>query len=98
MTSSRSSLGQSLGGDAVRHGPQCGPGLRRAAPLNLRDSSELAARSDFVRLRMRFGSQLDAALELGVARSTLENWERGAVRVPAWALVAIGELAKETGS
>lgn len=98
MANSRSTLGKPLGRDAVRHGPHLGPGLRRAAPQNLRDSSEFLARSEFVRLRMRFGSQMAAALELGVSRSSLENWERGAVRVPAWALVAIGELARETGT
>jgi len=98
MANSRSTLGEPGGRDASCHGPHCGPGLRRAAPQNLRDSSELLARSEFVRLRMRFGSQMAAALELGVSRSSLENWERGAVRVPAWALVAIGELARETGT
>lgn len=55
-----------------------------------RESAEREARRLFTVSRQQRGwSQLRASTELGVGASTLADWERGAARVPAWALVAI---------
>jgi DNA-binding transcriptional regulator YiaG len=60
------------------------------APANLSERYELEARRRFRALRMaRFGSQLDAAIYLDVSTRTVERWESGAVRIPAWSIVAL---------
>lgn len=97
MTDSRSSQRKPGGGDSC-HADQHRHGPRKTQPQKLRDSHELACRSEFVQLRMQFGTQAQAAVALGVSRASVENWERGSVRIPAWALRAIREAAKETGT
>ena len=61
------------------------PGLAKT----LRQSGETEARVRFVRARQAIGSQLHVAQLLGVSPSSLADWERGAAKVPGWALVAI---------
>lgn len=66
--------------------------LRAVAPSALAEVSEREARRRFRYLRMaRFRSQLAAAIFLGVGIRSVERWESGAVRIPAWALVALDQ-------
>lgn len=61
-----------------------------STPATLSERAELAARRRFRFVRMaRFSSMLEAAVFLQVAPRTVERWEAGAVRIPAWALVAL---------
>lgn len=67
---------------------------RGASPLEARESAEREARCRFIMMRHRLGwSQLVASQHLGVARSALENWERGETRLPLWALVLLEKAA-----
>jgi hypothetical protein len=59
------------------------------APREIRVCAERESRRLFVCARLHIGTQLDAARFLGVSRSTLEDWERGASRIPCWAFVAV---------
>ena len=70
--------------------------LHHHAPRAIRETAERVARARFRAARRALGwSQLQAAMWLGVARSTVEDWERGATRVQAWALVALEQHAAE---
>lgn len=63
---------------------------RAASPLEERESAEREARARFILTRQARGwTQLQTSLRLGVARSAVENWERGEKRIPAWALVLV---------
>lgn len=74
----------------VGHAVKVGPSVARAP----RQSGEDAARRRFRAARHKIGmGQTDAAIWLGVAESTLADWERGASRIPAWALVEIERRA-----
>lgn len=75
---------------APRHASNLRP-LAKCAP---RDSGDRAARARFVAARHKIGlTQLEAAEYLGVGSSSLADWERGAARIPAWALVEIERRA-----
>jgi DNA-binding transcriptional regulator YiaG len=64
--------------------------LQKCAPEQIRDSCERAGRARFISARVTLGwSQLETSFRLGVHRSTVEDWERGATRLPMWALVAL---------
>ncbi len=68
--------------------------VAKCTPLELREASEREASARFIAARQALGwSQLAASMRLGVARSAVENWERGERRVPLWALVALERLA-----
>lgn len=59
-----------------------------------RDRGEREARRRFAAARHKIGmTQLEASRALGVGTTTLEDWERGATRLPAWALVEIESRA-----
>ena len=63
--------------------------LAKVSPENVRSLAEQEARMRFIRARRALGlSQTAIALELGCSVDSVELWERGKVRVPAWALVA----------
>jgi DNA-binding transcriptional regulator YiaG len=63
--------------------------LAKASPENVRGLAEQEARVRFIRARRALGlSQTAIAIELGCSVDSVELWERGKVRVPAWALVA----------
>lgn len=62
-----------------------GPGLAKSP----RQTWEADARFRFVRARRAIGTQQQVAIQLGVSRQAVEDWERGAAKVPGWALVAI---------
>lgn len=65
--------------------------LAKAAP---RDSGEREAVRRFIKARNKLGlSQLGAAERLGVSDSSVADWERGAARIPAWALVELERRA-----
>jgi len=67
--------------------------LHKAAPAGLRESWKRTARGQLLRARAELGlSQLALSFRLGVARSTVERWEAGVLKVPGWALVALGEM------
>jgi DNA-binding transcriptional regulator YiaG len=67
----------------LRSAPPCRP----ASP---RELLELAARRRFRELRLaRYRTQLECAVALGVADSSVERWESGASKVPGWALLAL---------
>jgi DNA-binding transcriptional regulator YiaG len=64
--------------------------LQKCAPEELRERSERVTRARFIRARTTLGlSQLETSARLGVHRSSVEDWERGATRLPAWALDAL---------
>ena len=64
--------------------------------LTPRERGERGARRRFTAARHKIGmTQLEAARVLGVGTTTLEDWERGAARLPAWALDEIERLAGE---
>lgn len=67
----------------------------KAAPREVREACERESRRRFIAARRVIGlSQLEVAMRLGSSRSAVEDWERGATRIPGWALVAIEGLAK----
>lgn len=71
--------------------------LVTCAPGETRGTYEREARGRFIAARRALGlSQLGAAARLEVDRSTVEDWERGAARVPAWALLAVEQ--RRTGT
>lgn len=62
----------------------------KASPSEQRDSAEREARARFILTRQARGwTQLQTSMRLGVARSAVENWERGETRIPAWALLIV---------
>lgn len=62
-------------------------------PKSPRDTWERKAVRRFRAARQALGwTQLTTAQRLGVSTTSIEDWERGAVRVPGWALVAIEAL------
>jgi len=64
------------------------------APRHDRGKWERAARCRFRALRAASGlSQLGWSVAAGVGVSSVEDWERGAVRVPGWALELAASLA-----
>jgi DNA-binding transcriptional regulator YiaG len=64
--------------------------LLRCAPGDLRVSAERAARAEFVTFRHELGfTQVEAAKQIGCSKSSVEDWERGAVTVPGWAPKAL---------
>lgn len=65
--------------------PKLGPGLAKSP----REAGEREARARFVRARRAIGSQLEVSILLGIGQTTIEDWERGAARVPAWALLVL---------
>jgi DNA-binding transcriptional regulator YiaG len=62
--------------------------LAKCGPDESREKYERVARDDFRSLRRLTGSQRAFAERHGCDQSTVEDWERGASRVPAWALRA----------
>lgn len=65
-------------------------------PSSPREDGEREARRRFRAARQSLGiTQLRASQMLGIGTTTIEDWERGAVRLPAWALVAIEGRAAE---
>jgi len=73
----------------------------KCAPREIRGIAERRSRVELLRARAAAGmSQLQLAINLDVSRSTVEDWERGASRVPAWALQAteaFAQLRKASG-
>jgi DNA-binding transcriptional regulator YiaG len=68
--------------------------LQKCTPSDRREESEREARRRFIAARNRLGlSQLETSARLGVHRSSVEDWERGAKRLPSWALVALEKEA-----
>jgi len=68
--------------------------VAKCSPKELREASERAGRALFIAARHSRGwTQLEASTRLGVDRASVENWERGATRVPLWALLALERLA-----
>lgn len=68
--------------------------LQKASPENVRALAEHEARVRFIRARRALGlSQTAIAIKLGCSVDSVELWERGKVRVPAWALVAAEKKA-----
>lgn len=60
-----------------------------------REAGEREARRRFRVARESLGlTQLAAAYALGVGATSVEDWERGAARLPAWALVALEARAE----
>ncbi len=77
-----------FGPDSVRQLASC-------TPQEIRGIAEQRSRIELLRARTAAGiSQLQLALELDVSCSSVEDWERGATRVPAWALQATEALAQ----
>ncbi len=76
-------------------------GLRRCDPTTLRGGAEIGAHARFCTMRAKlFRRQLDCAVALAVDEATVQRWESGAVRIPAWAveaLVMFGERMKAVG-
>ena len=69
--------------------------LASCTPQQIRGIAEQRSRIELLRARTAGGmSQLQLATELGVSCSSVEDWERGATRVPAWALQATEALGK----
>lgn len=72
--------------------------VRTLSPLSPEERRELDA-SIAVRFRAARHAlgwtQLAAAQWLTVSRQSVEDWERGATRVPAWAIAAIERAAGE---
>jgi DNA-binding transcriptional regulator YiaG len=69
--------------------------IAKCSPVETRGIAEQRARSELLRARAVCGmSQLQLAINLDVSRSTVEDWERGAARVPAWALQATEAFAQ----
>lgn len=69
--------------------------IARCAPCEIRGIAERRARVELLRARTVAGlSQLQLAININVSRSTVEDWERGATRVPAWALQATEAFAQ----
>lgn len=74
----------------MRHAPN----LRIVGELAPRDSGEREARRRFRAARLALGlTQLEAAHRLAVGATSIEDWERGAARLPAWALVELERRA-----
>lgn len=68
--------------------------LRPVAKAAPRETAESAAHARFIRARHKLGlSQMTAARVLGVSERALADWERGAARLPAWALVELERRA-----
>ncbi len=68
--------------------------LRPPAKAAPRDSGEREAVRRFIRARRKLGlSQFGAAERLGVSDTSVSDWERGAARMPAWALAELERLA-----
>jgi DNA-binding transcriptional regulator YiaG len=64
--------------------------FERRAPGDLRVSAEACARREFIAHRHELEwSQVETALRIGCSKSSVEDWERGAVTLPAWALQAL---------
>lgn len=64
--------------------------LEAPAPADLRKAWETTARVRFIRSRRALGlSQGGAAALIHASADSVERWEAGRVRVPAWALVAL---------
>jgi len=76
--------------------------LARCTPGELRGIAEARAKRELLQLRSALNySQLRLSQELNVNVTTVEDWERGATRVPAWALIACRALLiirRATGS
>lgn len=70
------------------------PTLRLVGEPTPREAGEREARRRFRAARLAAGlTQLEAAHRLGVGSTSLEDWERGAARLPAWALVELEAAA-----
>lgn len=68
--------------------------VAKCTPEELRGSCEREARAEFILARQALGlTQYELSVRLGVDRTTVENWERGATRVPSWAAKALERLA-----
>lgn len=68
--------------------------IAKASPENVRSLAEREARVRFIRARRARGlSQVACAQRLGCSVDSVELWERGKSRVPAWALVELERLA-----
>jgi DNA-binding transcriptional regulator YiaG len=68
--------------------------LAKCLPGKSRETYERLARDDFRAMRRMAGlSQRDFAAAHHCDRSAVEDWERGASRVPGWALRAAEEAA-----
>ena len=68
------------------HASNMGPGLANAP----RETGEREARRRFLAARSELElSQLASAESLRVSDSTLADWERGARKLPAWALLVL---------
>jgi DNA-binding transcriptional regulator YiaG len=73
--------------------------LEKCAPEELRVKAERQARCRFVTLRRASGlTQLAWAARAKCDRASVENWERGASRVPAWAVEVAGALRARVAS
>jgi DNA-binding transcriptional regulator YiaG len=78
-----------FGPDSIRR-------LAKCSPVEIRGIVELRTRAELLRARTAAGmSQLQLSMQLEVSRSAVEDWERGASRVPAWALEATRLLAAQ---
>lgn len=68
--------------------------VAKCTPEQLRESCERETCAEFVAARQALGlTQLELSIRLGVDRATVENWERGATRLPGWAIRALERLA-----
>jgi DNA-binding XRE family transcriptional regulator len=69
--------------------------IAKCSPAETRGIAEQRSRGELLRARAAAGfTQLQLAMAIGVARQTVEDWERGAARVPAWALQATEAFAQ----
>lgn len=99
MTSSRSSQGQSGGGDSLAHVVQGGPGIVRCHPADVRGSAQREARRRIQLARRGLGlSQAAFADRIGCSVDSVERWESGKAAVPGWAVVVADELTRGTGT
>lgn len=69
--------------------------LAKASPREVRGITEQRARVKLRRARMSAClTQLQLAHKLDVSVSSVEDWERGACRIPAWVVDATEGLAQ----
>jgi DNA-binding transcriptional regulator YiaG len=73
--------------------------LAKCAPREIRGNAEQRVRGRFVRARTTASlTQIQCAAWLGVSTSSVEDWERGASRIPAWALDEVEALVVDRRS